>query len=76
VRAPPPRDRLVTLLRAQPGRPIGELAAELYGDNTQANRSKVRALLAQLGGQGKLRNVSSGRWEATDGQDDEEEVSN
>jgi hypothetical protein len=66
-------DRLVTLLRAHPGRPIGELAAELYGEDTQANRSKVRALLAQLGRLGKLRNVGSGRWEAIDGQDDEEE---
>lgn len=66
-------ERLVVLLREQPGRPISELSAELYGADTPGNRHKVRALLAQLGRLGRLRNVGPGRWEAVKLADDEEE---
>lgn len=69
-------DRLVALLRAQPGRPISELATELYGTDTSSNRGKIRALLAQLGRLGRLRNIGPGCWEAVgeEEQDEGEEV--
>jgi hypothetical protein len=71
-------ERLVALLRAQPGRPIAELTQELYGSDSPSNRHKVRALLAQLGRLGRLRNVGHGRWEAVGddvgGGDEDEEL--
>lgn len=66
VTKPTHSDRLVAFLRAQPGRPIGELATEIYGNDAAGERGKVRALLAQLGRLGRLRNVSRGHWEAVD----------
>ena len=57
-------DRLIELLRAQPGRAIGELAQELYGSDAEADRSRTRALLTQLRRAGKVKNVGPGHWEA------------
>lgn len=65
----PLSDRLVAMLRDQPGRPIGQLARELYGSDSEADRNRTRALLAQLGRLRKIRNISPGRWEAISADD-------
>ena len=58
-------EALLALLRSKPQRPISELAGQLYGSEQDGDRSRVRALLARLERKHQVRNVGTGRWEAT-----------
>jgi hypothetical protein len=59
-------DRLVALLAAEPGRPIGALARDVYGADSEHDRARVRALLSQLRRQGRVRRTEPARWEAAE----------
>jgi hypothetical protein len=63
--APSISSRLISMLRERPRVEVRFLAAALYGSSCKRDQSRVRALLTQLGHQGRVRRVGQGQWEST-----------
>ena len=59
-------EKVVALLRAQPGADMGYIATEVYGQDSPDTRHRVRAQLAMLKDRGRVRRVGVGKWHAVD----------
>lgn len=54
--------KLIDLMIATPDAPPGIRATQLYGEDTAANRKKLRSLLRGLSEVGRVRRAENGQW--------------
>ena len=57
-------ETLLSTLAQHPGLSIREMSKAVYGDDTQLSRNKTRSLLNALKKRGRVKNPSTGVWEA------------